>query len=117
MDTKTEYWDKEFDEESNLLCTFNTPLGRYEFNNLPSWSTVSQDMLQKKLDYKYQDIENVCGIADDIIIAGKTPQEHEAMVKMLKASTKITSVLIPKNYSSSSRKVISTATDCRKNGI
>ena len=41
------------------------------------------------LDDAYQDIENVCGIADDIIVAGETPQEHDdAMLKMLEASRK-----------------------------
>ena len=34
-------------------------------------------------------IKDVCGIADDIIVAGETPQEHDdAMLKMLEASRK-----------------------------
>ena len=36
VDTKKGYWHVELDEPSSLLCTFNTPFGRYKFNRLPS---------------------------------------------------------------------------------
>ena len=102
----------------NLVCCARSTrnlVGRYKFNRLPFGIKVSQDIVQKKLDDANQDIENVCGIADDIIVAGETPQEHDnAMLKMLEASRKITSALIQKNYSSNSRKFISTATDCQE---
>ena len=89
MDTRKGYWYVELDEESSLLCTFNTPSDKYKFNRLPFGIKVSQDIFQKKLDDAYQDNENVCGIADDIIVAGETPQEHDdVMLKMLEASRK-----------------------------
>ena len=34
-DTNKGYWHVELDEESSLLCTFNTPFGRYRFKRLP----------------------------------------------------------------------------------
>ena len=49
IDTKKGYWHVELDEESSLLCTFNTPFGRYKFNRLPFGVRVSQDVFQKKL--------------------------------------------------------------------
>ena len=83
------YWHVEFDEESSLLCTFNTPFGRYKFNRLPFGIKISHEIFEKKLDDAYQDIENMCRIADDIIVAGTTPQDHDdAMLKMLEASMK-----------------------------
>ena len=89
MDTKKSYWHVELDEESSLLCTFNTPFGRYKFNRLPFGIKVSEDIFQKKLVDAYQDIEDVCGIADDVIVANETPQKHDdAMLKMLEASRK-----------------------------
>ena len=89
VDTKKGYWHVELDEESSLLCTFNTPFGRYKFNRLPFGVRVSQDVFQKKLDHAYEGIPNVMGIADDIIIAGSTPEEHdEALLSMLEASRK-----------------------------
>ena len=89
IDTKKGYWHVELDEESSLLCTFNTPFGRYKFNRLPFGVRVSQDVFQKKLDRAYEGIPNVTGIADDIIVSGSTPEEHDqALVAMLEASRK-----------------------------
>ncbi len=87
IDTKKGYWHVELDAESSLLCTFNSPFGRFKFNRLPFGVKVAQDAFQQRLDHSYHGIDNVCGIADDIIVAGATLQEHdEAMVKMLEAS-------------------------------
>ena len=54
VDTKKGYWHVELDEQSSLLCTFNTPFGRYKFNRLPFGVRVSQDVFQKKLDHAYE---------------------------------------------------------------
>lgn len=87
VDTKKGYWHVELDEESSYLCTFNTPFGRFRFKRLPFGIKVAQDAFQQKLDNAYEGIDDVCGIADDILVAGETPQEHDqAMVKMLDAS-------------------------------
>ena len=89
VDSKKGYWHIELDEESSLLCTFITLFGRFKFNRLPFGIKVSQDVFQRKLDKAYQCIDKVCGIADDIITAGETLQEHDtAMVRMLEASRK-----------------------------
>jgi len=34
-DTNKGYWHVELDKESSLLCTFNTPFGRYRVKRLP----------------------------------------------------------------------------------
>ena len=87
VDTKKGYWHVDLDEESSYLCTFNTPLGRYRFKRLPFGVKVSQDIFQRKLDEVYKDIPNVTGIADDILVVGKTQEEHdEAFIRMLEAS-------------------------------
>ena len=63
--------------ESGLLCTFNTPFGRYHFKRLPIGVIVSQDVFQRKLDDIYRNIPNVTGIADDIIVCGSTEEVHD----------------------------------------
>ena len=86
-DTRKGYWHVELDHESSMLCTFNTPFGRFRFKRLPFGIRVSQDIFQRKLDEVYKDIDNITNIADDIIISGSTREEHdEAFVKMLEAS-------------------------------
>ena len=59
------------------------------FKRLPFGVVLSQDIFQRKLDEIYKDIPNVTGIADDIIVSGETPEEHDkAFVKMLEATRK-----------------------------
>ena len=87
VDTTKGYWHVELDHESSLLCTFNTPFGRYRFKRLPFGIVVSQDIFQRKLDDIYKKIPNVTGIADDIMVFGSTEEEHDqAFVNMLEAT-------------------------------
>ena len=67
VDTTKGYWHVELDHESSLLCTFNTPFGRYRFKRLPFGIVVSQDIFRRKLDDIYKNIPNVTGIANDNI--------------------------------------------------
>ena len=87
MDTTKGYWHVELDHESSLLCTFNTPFGRYRFKRPPFGIVVSQDIFQRRLDDIYRNIPNVTGIADDIIVFGSTQGEHDdAFINMLTAT-------------------------------
>ena len=87
VDTTKGYWHVELDYDSSLLCTFNTPFGRYRFKRLPFGIVVSQDIFQRKLDDVYKNMPNVTGIADDIIVFGSTEKEHDqAFVNMLEAT-------------------------------
>ena len=89
VDTKKGYWHVALDHESSLLCTFNTPFGRYRFKRLPFGVKLSQDIFQRKLDEVYRGIPNVMGIADDIVVCGSTQSEHDqAFCEMLKATRK-----------------------------
>ena len=87
-DTNKGYWHVELDEESSLLCTFNTPFGRYRFKRLPFGVSVSQDIFQRRLHEVYKDIPYVTGIVDDIIIAGSMqqcrPQFNKASIQAKK---------------------------------
>ena len=50
---------------------------------------MSQDVFQPKLDECYAGINNVTGIADDIIVSGSTVEEHnQAFKEMLDAARK-----------------------------
>ena len=89
IDLKKGFWHVELDHDSSLLCTFNTPFGRYRFNRLPFGVRVSQDVFQRKLDEAFRGIPNVTGIADDILVSGSTMEEHDIALKaMLEASRK-----------------------------
>jgi len=77
MDTKAGYWSVELEEESQILTTFRTPLGKYKFKRLPFGLSVGQDIFQEKIDQILEECPGTIGIADDIAIFGKTEEEHD----------------------------------------
>ena len=88
-DTNKGYWHIELDYESSLLCTFNTPFGRFRPKRLPFGVKVLQDIFQHKLDETLRDIPNVAGIADDILVFGSSDIEHDqAFINMLETCRK-----------------------------
>ena len=84
VDARSGYWNIKLDHQSSLYTTFNSPHGRYRFLRLPFGLICAQDIFQKKVDEAFGDLPGVTGIADDIVISGKTRDEHD---KNLKAVT------------------------------
>lgn len=88
VDAKCGYWNVVLDKESSYLTTFNSPFGRYCFKRMPFGLKMSQDIFQVKIDQTFEGCEGVVGIADDIVISGKTEEEHDhnihAMIKRCK---------------------------------
>ena len=52
-------------------------IGRFQWTRLPMGSIVAQDVFQRKLNTIFLDIPGVMGIADDMVIYGKTYLEHD----------------------------------------
>ena len=77
VDAKCGYWSVVLNEESSYLTTFNSPFGRYRFKCMPFGLKMSQDIFQAKIDQTFEECEGVVGIADDIVISGKTAEEHD----------------------------------------
>ena len=56
--------------QSSYLTTFTCPFGRYRYKHLPFGEALADDMFQCKIDEIFNDIPNVFGIADDILVIG-----------------------------------------------
>ena len=85
-DTSKGYFHVEMDYESSLLCTFNTPFGRFRPKRLPFGVKIAQAVFQCRLDEIFKDIPNVAGIADDILVCGSSDTEHDlSFINMLEA--------------------------------
>ena len=83
-DTNKGYYHVELDYESSLLCTFNTPFGRFRPTRLPFGVTIAQDIFQRRLDEILKDVPNAAGIADDILVFGADDIEHDqSFINML----------------------------------
>ncbi|XP_053104922.1 uncharacterized protein K02A2.6-like [Hemicordylus capensis] len=80
VDEKDGYWQVKLDEPSSRLCTFNTPWGRHCFNCLPFGLKSSSDVFQQKNEETFGHIKGVYMIADDMIIAARTSEEHNQIL-------------------------------------
>ena len=59
------------------LTTMTLDIGRFQWTRLPMGSILAQDVFQQNLDAFFLSVPGVTGI-DDMIIFGKTDQEHNA---------------------------------------
>ena len=71
------YWMVESHPDSRKLTTMALDIGRFQWTRLPMGSIVAQDVFQRKIDAIFLSVPGVIGIADDMIIYGKTDQEHD----------------------------------------
>ena len=81
LDAHHGYWSIVLDQDSSLLTTFNSPLRRYCFLQLPFGLVCSQDIFQKKMDQILEECQGCIGITDDITVYGHTKAEHGAYLQ------------------------------------
>ena len=81
LDAKDGFWQVELDKKSSDLCTFNTPFGRYKFLRMPFGILSAAEVFQKKMIEAFEDIEGVQIIYDDILVTGKTVEEHDETLR------------------------------------
>ena len=90
------YWMVELDPESRKYTTMALDIGRFQWTRLPMGPIVAQDIFQRKLDGAFLDIPGVTGIADDMVIYGRTNLEHDRhLVNFLNICRKNTLMLNP----------------------
>ena len=83
------YHNIKLDNQSSYLTTFACPFGRYRYKCLPFGTVPAGNMFQHEIDETFNDIPNVFGIADDILVIGydKDRTDHDKTVnKVLKHS-------------------------------
>ena len=90
------FWMVELDPESRKYTTMALDIGRFQWTRLPMGSVVVQDVFQRKLDGIFLDIPGVTGIADNMVIYGRTNLEHDRhLVNFLDICRKNTLTLNP----------------------
>ena len=90
------YWMVELDPESRKYTTMALHIGRFQWTMLPMGSVVAQDIFQRKLDGIFLDIPGVTGIADNMVIYGRSNLEHDRhLVNFLDICRKNTLTLNP----------------------
>ena len=95
-DFNKRYWMVELDPESRKYTTMALDIGRFQWTRLPMGSIVVQDVFQRKLDGIFLDVPGVTGIADDMVIYGRTNLEYDRhLVNFLNICRKNTLMLNP----------------------
>ena len=90
------YWMVELDPESRKYTTMALDIGRFQWTRLSMGSIVAQDIFQRKLDAIFLDIPGVTGIADKMIIYGRSDLEHDKhLLNFLEVCRKNTLTLNP----------------------
>ena len=90
------YWMVELDPELRKYTMMALGIGRFQWTRLPMGSIIAQDVFQRKLDAIFPDIPGVTGIADDMVIYGKTDLEHDRhLINFLNICRKNTLMLNP----------------------
>ena len=59
LDATSGYWQKNVDEESSLLTTFNTPVGRHRFTRMPFGIHFAQEVFQRTIGMAFEDINSL----------------------------------------------------------
>lgn len=77
LDLKDGFWHVKLAEESKNLCTFATPFGNYRYTRMPFGIKTGPKVFQKMNVANFGDIKNVYIYFDDILIVGRTKEEHD----------------------------------------
>ena len=71
VDFKKGYWMVVLHPDSRKLTCMVLPFGRFQWTRLLMGTIVAQDIFQSKLDSIFIGMEDVTGITDDMVIAGR----------------------------------------------
>jgi len=97
LDMKHGYWHVALSAASSLLTTFNTPFGRYCFRRLPFGLHSSAEVFEKKVEQVFGDLPNVAIYFDDLVVAGRTQEEHDANLNKLLERARAVNVKFNRN--------------------
>ncbi len=89
VDANQGYWQIPLDDESSRLTTFNTPFGRYRFLRMPFGIHSAQEIFHKRVNHLFEDLEGVETDIDDILVCGRTIEEHDQRLKATLDRTKL----------------------------
>ena len=77
LDAKSGFWHIQLEEKSSFYTTLNTPQGRYRFIKMPYGITSGSEVFQHAMEHLLEGYPCKV-IVDDIIVYGKTMEEHDA---------------------------------------
>ena len=89
MDAPQGFYQIQLDEESTQLCTVATPFGRYSFKRLPYGINCAPEIFHAKIQQLFESETGVKVFMDDIVVWGRTREEHGARLKRALATIRL----------------------------
>jgi hypothetical protein len=83
LDLRAGYHQIELEEESRSVTNFSTHEGVYRYKRLPFGISSASEVFQNVLQQSLQGLLGIRNIADDIIVWGKSQEEHERNLEAL----------------------------------
>ena len=77
LDANSGFYQIQLSKQSAELTTFITPFGRFYFNRLPFGITSAPEYFQRRMSEKLAGLKGTLCMMDDILITGKTQEEHD----------------------------------------
>ena len=96
VDMDKGYWQVLLDSSSRKYTCMALDIGRYQWKRLPMGTIVASDIFQKKLDSIYIGLPGVTGIADDMIVFGRSEAEHDRNFILFLETTRINGLRLNK---------------------
>ena len=81
LDLTSGYYHLKLHSDSTKLTTFITPYGRYCFKRLPFGISSASEIFQRRMTETLEGVEGVEASQDDILVAGRTMEEHDEKLK------------------------------------
>ncbi|KAF6033658.1 hypothetical protein EB796_008032 [Bugula neritina] len=76
LDLADAYLQLELEDDAKQLCVINTPFGLYQYNRMCFGIAPGPAQFQRCMDTLTQKLPGVAAYLDDLIITGKTEEEH-----------------------------------------
>ncbi len=83
LDANNGFWQIPLDKQSSDLCCFNTPFGRYKFMRLPFGIHSASEVFHKRMSQIVDGVEGVVSYIDDILVSGRTKEEHDNRLRQI----------------------------------
>ncbi|CAC5416418.1 unnamed protein product [Mytilus coruscus] len=77
IDLRSGYHQLELDEPSRYITTFSTHIGLFRYKRLNFDISSASEIFQETIRSVIQNVQNTTNISDDIIIYGKSQEEHD----------------------------------------
>lgn len=97
LDLSDGFYNIKITEDSNDLCTFNSPFGCYKFLRMPFGLSTAPEIFQRYSETAFGDIPGVIVYCDDLLICGDTEEEHDAVLEKVFERAKKHNVRFNKN--------------------